>query len=162
MGKPTGFIEIQRKKQPTRPVAERVQRLARGLSAVPGRRAAAAGRALHGLRHSVLPPGLPARQPDSRLERSRLSRPLARGDRAAARDQQLPGVHRPALPGAVRRLVRARHQRRSGHDQVDRGVDHRSRVRRRLGRAAAAGRRARGRRSRSSVPARPASPRPIS
>jgi hypothetical protein len=25
MGKPTGFIEIQRKKQPTRPVEERVQ-----------------------------------------------------------------------------------------------------------------------------------------
>ena len=24
MGKPTGFIEIQRKKQPTRPVAERI------------------------------------------------------------------------------------------------------------------------------------------
>ena len=64
----------------------------------------------------------------------RLSRSLARGDRPAARDQQLPGVHRPALPGAVRGLVRARHQQRSGDDQGDRGVDHRPRVRRRLGR----------------------------
>ena len=27
---------------------------------------------------------------------------LARGDRAAARDEQLPGVHRAAVPGAVR------------------------------------------------------------
>ena len=34
----------------------------------------------------------------------------ARRDRAAARDQQLPGVHRPAVPGAVRDRVRARHQ----------------------------------------------------
>ena len=51
---------------------------------------ARAGRALHGLRHSVLPSGLPARQPDSGLERSRLSRSLAGGDRSPARDQQLP------------------------------------------------------------------------
>ena len=34
----------------------------------------------------------------------------ARGHRAAARHQQLPGVHRPAVPGAVRGLLRARHQ----------------------------------------------------
>ena len=33
-----------------------------------------------------------------------------RGDRAAARDEQLPGVHRAALPGAVRGGLRARHQ----------------------------------------------------
>ena len=32
-----------------------------------------------------------------------------------------PGVHRPAVSGAVRGVVRARHQRRSGDDQVDRG-----------------------------------------
>ena len=37
----------------------------------PDRRAGDAGRALHGLRHSVLSPGLSARQSDSRLERSR-------------------------------------------------------------------------------------------
>ena len=36
---------------------------------------------------------------------------LARRDRAAARHQQLPRVHRPAVPGAVRGRVRARHQR---------------------------------------------------
>ena len=46
---------------------------------------------------------------------------LARGDRAAARDQQLPGVHRPALPGAVRSGLRARHRRRPGHHQAGRG-----------------------------------------
>ena len=37
-------------------------------------------------------------------------RRLARGDRAAARDEQLPGVHRPALPGALRDRLRAGHQ----------------------------------------------------
>ena len=64
--------------------------------------AAGAGGALHGLRHPVLPPGLSARQPDSRLERPRLPRPVARGDRPAARDEQLPGVHRPPVSRAVR------------------------------------------------------------
>ena len=49
-----------------------------------------------------------------------------------------PGVHRPALPGAVRRRLRARHQQRPGHHQGDRERDHRARVRRGLDRAAAA------------------------
>ena len=35
MGKVTGFLEIQRVKQPTRPVEERIARLARSVSAVP-------------------------------------------------------------------------------------------------------------------------------
>ena len=42
------------------------------------------------------------------------------GHRAAARHQQLPRVHRPAVPGAVRGVLRARHQRRSGDHQADR------------------------------------------
>ena len=41
--------------------------------------------------------------------------------RAAARHQQLPRVHRPAVPGAVRGGLRARHQRRPGDDQAGRG-----------------------------------------
>ena len=53
---------------------------------------------------------------------------LAGRDRAAARDEQLPRVHRPAVPGAVRGRVRARHQRAAGHDQADRGRDRRPRV----------------------------------
>ena len=39
-----------------------------------------------------------------------------------------------AVPGAVRGLVRPRHQQRPGDDQGDRGRDHRARVRRRLDR----------------------------
>ena len=54
-------------------------------------------------------------------------------------DQQLPRVHRPHLPGAVRGGVHAQHQRRAGRHQVDRARDHRPRLGRGLGRAAAAG-----------------------
>ena len=60
-------------------------------------------------------------------------------DRAAARHQQLPGVHRAAVPGAVRGVVRARHQPGSGDHQAGRGRDHRQRLRRGLGGPASAG-----------------------
>ena len=69
-----------------------------------------------------------------------------RGERAAARDQQLPRVHRPAVPGAVRGRVRARHQRAAGHDQADRGRDRRPRVGRRLARRRVVPRRQTGKR----------------
>ena len=79
--------------------------------------------------------GCPLGQPDPRLERPRLPRPLAGRDRAAARDQQLPRVHRPDLPGAVRGGLRARDQRgRRGDDQADRERDHRPRLGGGLGR----------------------------
>ena len=89
----------------TRPVAERLHDWREVYLPYAGAGPARSGRALHGLRHSVLPSGLSARQPDSRLERSRLSRPLGRGDRAPARDEQLPRVHR---AGCARRRARAR------------------------------------------------------
>ena len=92
--------------------------LARSVSAVPGWRTGEAGRTLHGLRHPVLSPGLSARESDSGLERSRVSRPLAGRDRAPSRDQQLSGVHRQAVSGAVRGVVCPGHQRRSGDHQV--------------------------------------------
>ena len=47
-------------------------------------------------------------------------RDVARGPRAAAQDQQLPGVHRPRLPRAVRGGLRARRSTRAGHHQADR------------------------------------------
>jgi hypothetical protein len=55
MGKVTGFIEFKRDKQPYRAVGERVQ----------------------DWRHSLLPSGVPARQPDPGLERPRLPGPVA-------------------------------------------------------------------------------------
>ena len=73
----------------------------------------------------VLPSGLPAGQYHPRLERSGLSRPMERPaiERLHATNN-FPEFTGRSVPCAVRRLVRARHQRRSGHDQIDRS--HRS------------------------------------
>ena len=76
----------------------------------------------------------------------------------AALDQQLPRVHRPHLPRAVRGGLHAERQRRPGRHQVDRARDHRPRLGRRLGAAAAAASARPARRSRWSAPARPAWP----
>ena len=77
--------------------------------------------------------------------------------RAAARHQQLPRVHRPAVPGAVRSRVRARHQRAAGHDQADRGRDRRPRVGGGLDRAGRAPSARPASASPSSAPVRPVS-----
>ena len=66
---------------------------------------------------------LSAGQPHPGVERPRLPRRVARGDRAAARHEQLPGVHRDAVPGAVRGRLRAGDQQRRGHDQAGRAAD---------------------------------------
>jgi len=42
------------------------------------------------------------------------------GDRPAARDQQLSGIHRQDLSCSMRRSLRPQHQQRSRHDQTDR------------------------------------------
>jgi len=100
------------------------------------------GRALHGLRRTVLPHGqahqrdgrgLPDQQPDPRVERPRLQGSLARGAGAPAQDEQLPGVHRPRLPRPVRRLLRARHEPPGRHHQEHRGLDRRQGLGERLG-----------------------------
>ena len=135
MGETQGFMKYDRELPTRRPIPVRVARLAGGLRGLPARQGAHAGRAVHGLRHPVLPHRLPAREPHPRVERPRVPRPLGGCRRAAARHQQLPGVHRPAVPGAVRGRVRARHQRAAGHDQADRGRDRRQGVGRRLRRS---------------------------
>ena len=94
---------------------------------------------MHGLRDPVLPRGLSAGQPDPRLERPRLPRQVARGDRPAAHHQQLPRVHRPDLPRSVRVGVRAGDQRRPGDDRADRDGDRRAGVPGGLDRSRAAG-----------------------
>ena len=103
------------------------------------RRAGRPGCALHGLRGPLLPQRLPTREPDPRLERPRLQGPFRGRHRPAPRDQQLPRVHGPPVPGAVRGGVRARDPRGRGrHDQTDRELDHQPGVAGGLGQAAPA------------------------
>jgi hypothetical protein len=70
-----------------------------------------AGRALHGLRHAVLQQRLPGQQHHSGFQRSGLPGRLAQRHHGAAQHQQLPGVHRSHLPGAVRGRLHAERQR---------------------------------------------------
>ncbi len=126
---PNGFLRYDRQLPARRPVPVRITRLAGGVPA--GRRGAdpRAGHPLHGLRHPVLPRRLPAGQPHPGLERPGPYRQLGRRRGVAARHQQLPGVHRPALPGALRGGLRARHRRRpAGDHQAGRGGDRQPRV----------------------------------
>ena len=128
MGKPTGFLEIERHDRGYEEPEARIRNYREFVQPLPEDRGRPAGGALHGLRHSVLPPGLPGQQPDPGLERSGLSRPLARGAGDPALHQQLPGIHRPHLPGALRGRLHAEHRRRprspsrpSSAQIVDRG-----------------------------------------
>ena len=126
MGKPTGFMEIARRDRPYEPIGAAGPPLAR-IRRCRCRRASCqpAGRALHGLRHPLLSPRLSGQQHHPGLERPGVPRRLAGGPRGPALDQQLPGVHRPHLPGAVRGGVHAEHQRPAGDDQDDRVRHHR-------------------------------------
>jgi hypothetical protein len=54
--------------------------------------------------------GLPGQQHHPGLERPGLPRPLPRSAEHAALDQQLPGIHRPHLPGALRGRLHPGHQ----------------------------------------------------
>jgi glutamate synthase domain-containing protein 3 len=108
-----------------------------GIRHRPGRRAGQGpGRALHGLRHAVLQQRLPGQQHHSGLQRSGVPRRLEERDRGAAQHQQLPRVHRPHLPRALRGGLHAECERRRGGHQVHRARHHRPRLGRRLGQAA--------------------------
>ena len=72
MGKITGFMEFDRQDRHYRPAEERVKHWQRIRGAAAARGAEEAGRALHGLRHPLLPHRLPGEQPDPGLERPRL------------------------------------------------------------------------------------------
>ncbi len=138
MGKITGFLELQRIAEVAEPVPAARSPLSRVRPRAQRRRGREAGRALHGLRHPVLPDRLPGQQHHSRLERPGLPPPVAAGARRAAFDEQLSRIHRPRLPRAVRGGVHAQHQQRSRRHQVDRALHHRQGLGGGLGRAAAA------------------------
>ena len=144
MGKPTGFLEWSRLVPAKRAVAERLRdwREVEAPPARPRRDAIrAAGRPLHGLRRAVLHAGLPARQPDPRLRRPRVDA-IAGATRTAGSRRRTTSRSSPA--GCARR--RARPRACSAIDgapvtiEATREGDHRARVRRGLGRAAAAAR----------------------
>ena len=97
-----------------------------------------AGRALHGLRHSLLPHRLSGEQPDPGLERLGVSRQLAGSRAQPPHDQQFSGGHGPGLSGAVRSLLHAQSRRQSGGHQDHRMRDCRPRLRAGLGQARAA------------------------
>ena len=80
---------------------------------------------------------------------------LARGAAQPALDQQLPGVHRPRLPGALRGVLHAQPRGRAGHHQDDRMRHRRPRLAGGLDRAGAGRRRGPASASRSSARGRP-------
>ncbi len=139
MGELGGFLRVERVNGPKRPVAERVRDFEEYQETLPvdelkeqGARCMECGVPFC---HSGCPLGNLIPDWNDLVYRDRWKDAIER----APRHQQLPGVHRPHLPGAVRGGVRARHRRRRRHDQADRGVDHRPRLRGGLGQAAAAG-----------------------
>ena len=147
MGKPTGFLEIERRDRGYAAAGRAAEELRKEfVHPLPARRGRAAGGALHGLRHSVLPPGLPGQQPDPRLEQPGLSRPVADRAREPALDQQLPGVHRPHLPRALRGELHAEHHRHPGDHQDRSNARSSTAAGKRAGSSRSAGRAATGKR----------------
>jgi len=59
MGLATGFLEIERKDRSYEPVEQRLKNYKEFVLPMAAGRGLAAGRALHGLRHPVLPQRLP-------------------------------------------------------------------------------------------------------
>ena len=108
-----GFLKYPRAGTAYRPVAERLHDWRVRAGGLPAGEDAGAGRALHGLRHPVLQQRLPARQRHPGLQRPRVPRQVGGRARPPALDQQLPRVHGPGLPRALRAGLRARHQRRT-------------------------------------------------
>ena len=113
MGKITGFLEIKREKPKRRPVAERIhdwQEVYLPFEAdklqKQGARCMDCGIPFC---HQGCPLGNLIPDWNDLVYRDR----WREAHRPPARDQQLPGVHGPPLPRAVRGLLRARHQRRS-------------------------------------------------
>ena len=106
MADPRGFLNIEQQKPTPRPIHQRIKDYQGTLPADAGREHPRAGVALHGLRRPVLPHGLPARQPDPRLERPGPPQPLARG--AAG-----PAQTRTTSPSSPARPARRRARRRA-------------------------------------------------
>ena len=132
MGKPTGFIEIQRKKAPTRPVAERLKDWNEVYQPYPGKRAAKAGARCMDCGIPFCHQGCP------------LGNLIPDWNDLVYRNRWEPAIERlhatNNFPEFTGRLCPApcegscaRHQRRPCDDQVDRSIHHRESIRRRMG-----------------------------
>ena len=129
MGKLTGFLEFERKIPKRLPVAERLKnwheferKLDDGELAKQGGRCMDCGIPFC---HKGCPLGniIPDWNDFMYLDSWK------QAHRPPALDQQLPGVHRTRVPGAVRRGLHAQHQQRAGHHQADREADRRQGLR---------------------------------
>ena len=139
MGKPTGFIEIARKKQPTRPVAERVRDwqevyLPYGVETLrqQGARCMDCGIPFC---HQGCPLGNLIPDWNDLVYHDRWQTAIER----LLATNNFPEFTGRLCPAPCEGVVRPRHQRRPGDHQGHRERDHRARVRRRLDRAASAG-----------------------
>ena len=109
MADPHGFLEVPKVEAAKRPVDERVGDWREVYERQdPHERAGEVSQQARRCMDCGIPfchsgnRGLPAGQPHPRVERPGAARAVGRRQRSAARDQQLPGVHRPAVPGTVR------------------------------------------------------------
>ena len=133
MGKPTGFMEYGRQLPRRRPVSVRLRDWKEVYEPFGEEATKEQGARCMDCGIPFCHEGCPLGQPHPRMERPRLPGRLARGHGAPARHQQLPRVHRPAVPGPVRGRLRARDQRGSGHHRADRVRDRRTGLGRGLG-----------------------------
>jgi len=106
MGKPTGFLETNRQDRTYDVAAGAAAHLERVRQSTANFGSGGAGVALHGLRDSVLSPGLSGEQPDPRLQQSRLSRATGRrrsrtcNPPTTSRNSRAGSAPRPAKPPA--------------------------------------------------------------
>ena len=139
MANPTGFLQYPRIEIGHRPIDERIRdwhEIDRPLiQRVLDEQASRCMDCGIPFCHAV---GCPVQKPHSRVQRSGLSQPLARGGLESAFDQQFPRNHRPGVPRSVRSGLHAGLERSGRQHQAHRVADRRAGVRRGLDRAAAA------------------------
>ena len=140
MGKVTGFIELERIEEVALPPAERVRNYREFVLALKDDEASKQGARCMDCGIPFCMTGCPVNNIIPDWNDLVYRRAVARRARRAALDEQLPRIHGPRVPRAVRGVVHAQHQQRSGRHQVDRALHHRQGLGRRLGRAAAAAR----------------------
>ena len=158
MADPKGFLTTPRE-TPIRRRSTSGSRTGARFTPIRAGPAAESGRPVHGLRHPVLPQGLPARQPDPGVERPGLARATgptrSSGCTRRTTSRSSPGgcAPRPARPRACSASTRP------GHDQAGRGRRSSTGPGTRAGSRPQAPERLPARRSPSSAPARPGWPR---